>query len=123
MKIEEQTIPTPHTAHHPYKIAYIGGGSAYAPGVLRAFANLKDTYDGSEIVLVDINEESLDLIQRLGGKIAKSIGTHLRITATTDRRTALEGADFVLTSFRAGGFGARALDEQIPLNYGVIGQE
>src|SRR5687767_14595033 len=50
-------------------------------------------------------------------------GIDLRVTATTDREAALDGADVVLTSFRPGGFEARALDEQIPLRHGVIGQE
>lgn len=105
------------------KIAYIGGGSAYAPGVLRAFINQNDVYEGSEIALMDINSEGLDVVKSLGDRMARSAKTDLRITTTTERRTALEGADFVLTSFRAGGFPARALDEQIPLKYGVIGQE
>jgi 6-phospho-beta-glucosidase len=116
-------IRKPQSTIRNPKVAYIGGGSAYAPGVLRAFANLKNVFNDSEVALVDINTESLDLIKTLGTKIARSLGSDLRITATTDRRAALEGADYVLTSFRVGGFEARALDERIPLQYGVIGQE
>ena len=105
------------------KISYIGGGSAYAAGVLRAFAELGALFSGSEIVLMDLDAGSLDVIRRLGERIARARGVDITITATTDRRAALEGADFVLTSFRAGGFPARALDERIPLKYGVVGQE
>jgi 6-phospho-beta-glucosidase len=50
-------------------------------------------------------------------------GTGLRLSATTDRVRALEGADFVLTTFREGGLEARRLDERVPLAFGVIGQE
>ena len=38
-------------------------------------------------------------------------------------RRGLAGVDAVLSSFRPGNFTARALDERIPLKYGVIGQE
>ena len=105
------------------KIAYIGGGSAYAPGVLRAFIGLKGLFNGSEIALVDIDGPNLEIIRRLGERMARAENADLHITATTDRRAALERADFVLTSFRVGGFKARTLDEHIPLRYGVIGQE
>ncbi|MEO8286071.1 MAG: glycoside hydrolase [Chloroflexota bacterium] len=105
------------------KVAYIGGGSAYAPGVVRAFIELPDVFAGSEIALMDLDAANLDVVRRLTTAMARSAGADLTITATTDRREALAGADFVLTSFRAGGFAARALDERIPLKYGVIGQE
>lgn len=105
------------------KIVYIGGGSAYAPGVLRAFITAPEVYAGAEISLVDIDSANLDTVKRLGEKMAQAANVDLHITATTDRHAALEDADFVLTSFRAGGFQARALDERIPLKYGVIGQE
>ncbi len=105
------------------KVAYIGGGSAYAPGVLRAFISAPEVFAGAEIALVDIDKPNLDVVKRLGEKIAQAAHVDLRITATTARRAALESADFVLTSFRAGGFHARAIDERIPLKYGVIGQE
>jgi 6-phospho-beta-glucosidase len=105
------------------KIAYIGGGSAYAPGVLRAFIENQELFDGSEIALMDIDAANLELVRRLGERMARAAGAGLRITATQDRRSAIAGAGFVLTSFRAGCFQARALDERSPLGYGVIGQE
>src|SRR5438067_8097735 len=72
---------------------------------------------------MDIDAPNLELVRRLGERMARAAGAGLRITATTDRRSAIAGARFVLTSFRVGGFPARALDERIPLRYGVIGQE
>jgi 6-phospho-beta-glucosidase len=105
------------------KIAYIGGGSAYAPGVVRAFIGSPGVFGSAEIALMDIDEANVGLVKQLGEGMARSVGADIRVTGTTERRAALEGADFVLTSFRAGGFKARALDEKIPLKYGVIGQE
>ena len=45
------------------------------------------------------------------------------MTATLSREEALSGCNAVLSSYRPGGFEARALDERIPLTHGVIGQE
>lgn len=50
-------------------------------------------------------------------------GAELGLGWTADRAAALEGADFLLPQYRVGGLPARAIDEKIPLKYGVIGQE
>ena len=55
--------------------------------------------------------------------MAAARGLDISISATTDRRAALRDCDAVLSSFRPGGFQARALDERIPLDMGVLGQE
>ncbi|HYO89138.1 MAG TPA: hypothetical protein VER79_10840 [Candidatus Limnocylindrales bacterium] len=105
------------------KIAIIGGGSAYAPGLISAFLQQADTFRGTEIALMDIAAPELDIVQRLGVKMAAAIGADIRITATTDQRTAVAGADYVLTTFRQGGFEARHQDESVPLEFGILGQE
>src|SRR3954471_7777387 len=90
---------------------------------MASFVHQGADFDGSEVVLVDLDEGRLELIRRLAQKMAKARGLDLTVTATTDRRAALQDADAVLSSFRPGGFAARALDERIPLNHGLIGQE
>ena len=105
------------------KLAYIGGGSTRAPGTMASFVEQGRNFDGSEIVLIDLNEERLALVKTLAGKMARAKGLDLTITTTTDRRAGLDGCDAVLTSFRPGGFEARYLDESIPLEHGILGQE
>jgi 6-phospho-beta-glucosidase len=105
------------------KLVYIGGGATRAPGTLASFVRHAASFAGSEIVLVDLDAEPLELARRVGQRFVEAAGAELRISATTDRRAALDGADAVLTSFRPGGFAARAHDERIPLRHGVIGQE
>jgi 6-phospho-beta-glucosidase len=105
------------------RIAYIGGGSTRAPGTVAAFVERGEHFAGSEVVLFDLDAERLDVVRRLAERMIAARGLDLRVRATTDRREALDGADAVLTSFRPGGFEARALDETIPLRHGVIGQE
>ncbi len=105
------------------KLVYIGGGSTRAPGTVAALVERGSAFAGSEIVLVDLDGERLDVVRRLAERMASVRGHDLRVRASTDRRSALEDADVVLTSFRPGGFESRALDETIPLRHGVIGQE
>jgi len=105
------------------KLAYIGGGSTRAAGTMASFVHQGENFDGSEVVLIDLNEERLEIVRTITQKMARARGLDLTITTTTQRREGLQDCDAVLTSFRSGGFEARYLDESIPLKYGVIGQE
>jgi 6-phospho-beta-glucosidase len=105
------------------KIAYLGGGSTRAAGTMASFLHTGQDFDGSEVVLIDLDPDRLDLIRRLAERMASARGLDISITATTDRRAGLTDVDAVLSSFRPGGFEARVQDERIPLAQGVIGQE
>ena len=105
------------------KLAYIGGGSTRAPGTMASFIHQGQNFQGSEVVLVDIDESHLPLVKTLADKMAQNSGIDLTVTYTTDRRAGLRDCDAVLTSFRPGGFAGRYLDEAISLKHGVIGQE
>jgi len=105
------------------KLVYLGGGSTRAAGTMASFMHNGEDFDGSEVVLVDLNPERLELIRTISQKLARARGLDIEVTATTDRRAALEGCDAVLSSFRPGGFAARVHDERIPLEHGAIGQE
>ena len=105
------------------KLVYLGGGSTRAAGTMASFMANGADFDGSEVVLVDLDGDRLELIRALAEKMARARGLDIAVTATTDRRAALDGCDAVLSSFRPGGFAARVHDERIPLEHGVIGQE
>jgi 6-phospho-beta-glucosidase len=105
------------------KLTYIGGGSTRAPGTMASLVLRGARFAGSEIVLVDLDAEHLDVVRQLTQRMASARGVDVRVETTTDRTAGLRDADVVLTSFRPGGFEARYLDECIPLKHGVIGQE
>jgi 6-phospho-beta-glucosidase len=113
------TYPTRRSA----KIAIIGGGSPYCAGLMKSFVHEARYFQGCHIVLMDINEEGLKLIYTIGSKLLKHADADITLEYTTEMKAAIDGADFVLTSFRTGGMQARRLDEKIPLQYGLIGQE
>ncbi|MFD0061021.1 hypothetical protein [Streptomyces sp. NPDC056690] len=105
------------------KIAYLGGGSTRAPGTMASFMHQGENFDGSEFVLIDLDPDRLEVVKTITEKMARAKGLDITVTATTDRREGVRDVDAVLSSFRPGGFEARALDERIPLKHGVIGQE
>ena len=105
------------------RMAYIGGGSTRGAGTMASFIHQGENFDGSEVVLIDLDPERLELIRTLAERMAKARGLDLTIEATTDRRAGLSDCDAILSSYRPGGFAARILDEKIPLKHGIIGQE
>ena len=105
------------------RLCYIGGGSTRAPGTVAAIVQRGERFGGSEVVLVDLDPDRLAVVRDLALRMAAARGVDLRVTTTTDREASLADADVVLTSFRPGGFEARVLDERLPLEFGVIGQE
>src|SRR5438105_872075 len=109
--------------HHRAKIVIIGGGSPYCASLMRAIVHHADDLKGCHVTLMDINEEGLELIYTIGSKLIKHAGVDLTLERTTSQEEAIDGADFVITTFRTGGMQARRLDEKIPLSHGLIGQE
>jgi 6-phospho-beta-glucosidase len=106
------------------KIVIIGAGSAYMPGLAFSFARESPRFAGAELALHDIDGDALDLQRRLTAAILRAnAAVPIQVSATTELERALDGADFVLTTFRPGGLEARHRDESIPPKYGVIGQE
>ncbi|HEV2581934.1 MAG TPA: hypothetical protein VGT44_13855, partial [Ktedonobacteraceae bacterium] len=84
------------------RLAYVGGGSTRAAGTMASFVHQGENFDGSEVVLIDLNEEHLRVVQTIAQKMARARGLDIVVTATTDRRAGLRDCDAVLTSFRPG---------------------
>ena len=74
------------------KLVYLGGGSTRAAGTMASFMANGADFDGSEVVLVDLDPDRLELIRVLAQKMARARGLDIEITATTDRRLRSTGA-------------------------------
>jgi alpha-galactosidase len=72
-----------------------------------------------EVALTDISEQNLKMIKAILDKIVDSNKLPTKVTATTDRRKAIEGARYIMSCVRVGGLEAYADDIRIPLKYGV----
>lgn len=105
------------------RIAVIGAGSGYMPGVIRGLLHRAGDLAGAELAFHDVDAGHLDVMTRLARGMFAARGADFTVTAHTGLRPALEGADFVFTTFRPGGLRGRHLDEAIPLGHGVVGQE
>ena len=107
------------------KIVTIGGGSSYTPELVEGFIKRYDTLPIRELWLVDIEEgrEKLEIVGSLAKRMVKKSGLPMEIKLSYDRREALPGADFVTTQLRVGQLPAREIDESIPLEHGLLGQE
>jgi 6-phospho-beta-glucosidase len=105
------------------KVAVIGGGSTYTPELVEGFGLRQGVLPVEELVLHDIDQERLDVVGGLAERILRKLEFSGKLTTTTDREAAIEGADFVLVQLRVGGLAARLTDETIPPKFGLIGQE
>lgn len=105
------------------KITVVGGGSSYTPELVDGFIQHENDLQVGEIALFDIDEERLKVVGGMAERMLKYAEVDTKLTMSTTRASALEGAKFVLSSMRVGQMAARIQDEKIPLKYGVIGQE
>jgi len=105
------------------KIAIIGAAGVRTPLIMEAMVTHQEKLGLGELTLMDIDAERLDIIGALTSRIEQSPNTQFCITRTTDAQIALAGADFVITTFRVGGIESRVIDERVPLNHGILGQE
>ncbi len=102
------------------RITFIGAGSTvFARNLMGDILSFPELAS-STIVLHDINEERLRTSEIVGHKIVETLGVSARIEATTDRRAALAGADYVITMFQVGGYKpSTVIDFEIPKKYGL----
>jgi len=101
------------------RIAIIGAGShTFARTMIRdclSFPSLKD----STLALMDIDPEPLGYMKTIAEKLIEQSGVPARVEATTDRREALAGADYVLVCILVGERDAISWEIDIPLKHGV----
>lgn len=105
------------------KVTVVGGGSTYTPELVDGFVRRRDRMTIDELVLLDVDAERLAIVGGLAQRMLDLQDWPGRLTLTTDRDAAIDGAHFVLIQLRVGGQAARLVDETLPPTFGVIGQE
>jgi alpha-galactosidase len=102
------------------KVTFIGAGSTVFARKLVGDILSFPEFGEAEICLHDIDKDRLRTSEIVSRHIAEGSRTHPVISATTDRREALAGADYVITMFRVGGYEpATVNDFKIPEKYGL----
>jgi 6-phospho-beta-glucosidase len=106
------------------RIAVVGGGSQFAIGLSESLVDYaRDHLAGATVTLLDVREDRLETVRSFASRLADEAGAKVTFEATTDRRRAFDGADYVLTTFRPGSHHQQEQDETVPPKYGLQGNE
>ena len=105
------------------KVTVIGGGSSYTPELINGFLERIDSFPLTELWLVDISQERLDIVGGFARRMVEAKGSPFPVHLTTDQRQGIAGASYVTTQLRVGGMAARREDEYLGRRHGLVGQE
>ncbi|GAB3466105.1 alpha-glucosidase/alpha-galactosidase [Azotobacter salinestris] len=102
------------------KIALIGAGSTVFMKNLLGDLLQVEKLRNAHIALMDIDPHRLETSQLVAGKIAEAVGASPTFEATTDRRRALDGADYVITMIQVAGYKPGTVtDFEVPKRHGL----
>jgi alpha-galactosidase len=101
------------------KIAMIGAGSLVFGKTLMSDFLATPALRGSHYCLMALTHTRLDKMRAFVERMIRDNGVEATVSATTDRREALDGADYVVVMLQAGGLDEFRQDYEIPMKYGV----
>ena len=102
------------------KVAFIGAGSTvFTRSLVDDILSFPELAATTHVALMDIDESRLRSSEALVRGIARARGAGATIDATLDRREALHGADYVVTSFQVGGLPSTLIDFEVPKRFGL----
>jgi alpha-galactosidase len=103
------------------KIAFIGAGSTvFTRNLIGDALGLPELADTTTFALMDIDAERLETSETVARGLVAAHGAGAAVEATGDRRAALDGADYVVTSFQVGGYRpSTVVDFEVPKRFGL----
>ena len=100
-------------------VTVIGAASTtFGPKVLRDILNHPEVWGGT-FRFVDINEERLEIYDKLAHRISDVLEEPIAIESTTERKDVLAGSDYVIISVDTGHYNTWEIDFGIPAKLGV----
>lgn len=102
------------------RIVFIGAGSTvFARNLLGDILGYEELRD-SEVVLFDIDATRLATSELVAQRVADALGAPARISSTTDRKAALDGADYAINMIQVGGYEpCTVTDFEVPKRFGL----
>ena len=97
------------------KVTLIGAGSTvFARTLISDLVSFPELAEDLLVALMDIDAERLRATERM------TSAAGVKVEATLDRRSALDGADYVMTTFQVGGYRpATVIDFEVPKRFGL----
>lgn len=104
------------------KLAVLGGSGVATPGLVQTLVGTSER-PAMEVMLLGRTADKLERVAAFSRRLAERASVPLKVSHTTDMRSGLEGADYVLNQIRVGGYEARSYDESFPHKFGIPGEE
>jgi alpha-galactosidase len=101
------------------KVAIIGAGSIVFCQTLMLDILATPGLEDTEFALMAPSTRRTAQVEAFAQRVIKDNELPAKVSKTTDRREALEGADYVIATFQVGGVQGFEYDYKIPLKYGV----
>ncbi len=104
----------------PIKVVFLGAGSMFLEPLVKDVLNIPGADEG-EFALVDIDRKRLEMAEAFTRIVVERMGrkSGWTVTATTERREVLPGADYIINCIEVSGEECVRFDNGIPLRYGV----
>jgi 6-phospho-beta-glucosidase len=99
------------------KISILGAGAMRTPLLLHGL--LRSDLPISRVDLYDLDQDRLGRLW----PVLQAVAGQAELVNAPEARSAVQGCQFVLASIRVGGMAARAHDEKVALDHGILGQE
>jgi len=102
------------------RIVFIGAGSVEFTRQLTTDLLRFDDLGPVDLVLHDIDPDRLAVAEGTARLLVAQSGKPMTVSASTDRRRALDGAQFVVNTIQVGGIDGTYKDLRIPASYGLM---
>jgi alpha-galactosidase len=105
---------------HAPKIAFIGAGSTVFMKNIIGDILHRPALAGARVALMDVSEQRLSESAVVVDRLIALLGASATVETHTDRRAALDGADFVIVAFQIGGYKpCTVTDFDVPKTFGL----
>jgi alpha-galactosidase len=103
------------------RVAFLGAGSTvFTRNLVGDLLACDELAHELTFALMDIDPERLHTSELMARGLVQARGRRAAVEATLDRRAALDGADYVVTSFQVGGYRpATVVDFELPKRFGL----
>src|SRR5438067_12240963 len=97
------------------RIVMIGAGSVeFTRNIVADLCSYTDMHGDLTLALHDIDDERLAYASRAAESVVRRTGAGYGIQAHSDRRPALDGADYAINEIQVGGYRATLTDFELP---------